>query len=161
MGAGDPDAIRHAADALAAAQRPFVHAGKGVLWARGADDLLALCDHLQAGMSATLGARGVVPEDHPRYFHPFDLAGVGTARREADVVLVVGARLGEYDGWGVPPTWGDPATQTTIQIDADPLSIRCRSASTDRWTSRWWRMHAARSRHVSPGSASGASPAPR
>ena len=39
------------------------------------------------------------------------------------MVLVVGARLGEYDGWGVPPTWGDPATQTTIQIDADPLSI--------------------------------------
>ncbi len=123
MGAGDPDAIERAAEALARAQRPFVHAGKGVLWSRGAGELLALADHLQAGMSATLGARGVVPEDHSRYFHPFDLAGAGAARREADVVLVVGARLGEYDGWGVPPTWGDPATQTTIQIDADPLSI--------------------------------------
>jgi acetolactate synthase-1/2/3 large subunit len=37
--------------------------------------------------------------------------------------LVVGARLGEYDGWGMPPTWGQPSGQTTIQIDADPMSI--------------------------------------
>jgi acetolactate synthase-1/2/3 large subunit len=39
------------------------------------------------------------------------------------VVLVVGARLGEYDGWGMPPAWGNPAQQKTIQIDVDPLSI--------------------------------------
>ncbi len=45
------------------------------------------------------------------------------ARNEADVVLVVGARLGEYDGWGMPPAWGEPARQKTIQIDVDPLSI--------------------------------------
>jgi acetolactate synthase-1/2/3 large subunit len=45
------------------------------------------------------------------------------ARNEADVVLVVGARLGEYDGWGMPPAWGDPSRQQTIQIDVDPLSI--------------------------------------
>ncbi len=66
-------------------------------------------------MSATLGARGVVPENHPHYFHPFDLGGAGLARAEADVVLVVGARLGEYDGWGGPPMWGDPA-----RADDDP-----------------------------------------
>jgi acetolactate synthase-1/2/3 large subunit len=64
-----------------------------------------------------------VPENHPHYFHPFDLAGVGMARSSADVVLVVGARLGEYDSWGMPPTWGMPSQQTTIQIDADPMSI--------------------------------------
>ena len=40
------------------------------------------------------------------------------ARNEADVVLVVGARLREYDGWGKPPAWGDPARQTTSQIQA-------------------------------------------
>jgi acetolactate synthase-1/2/3 large subunit len=45
------------------------------------------------------------------------------ARNQADVVLVVGSRLGEYDSWGMPPTWGRPSDQTTIQIDADPLSI--------------------------------------
>jgi len=123
MGSGDPEQIERAADALARAKRPFIHAGKGVLWADGAAELLALAEHLGAGMSATLGGRGVVPENHAHYFHPFDLAGVGMARSEADVVLVVGARLGEYDSWGMPPTWGMPDRQTTIQIDADPLSI--------------------------------------
>jgi len=123
MGAGDPDRIECAAQALATAQRPFIHAGKGVLWADGAREVVELAEHLGAGMSATLGARGVVPENHPHYFHPFDLAGVGMARGEADVLLVVGARLGEYDSWGMPPTWGTPSRQTTIQIDADPMSI--------------------------------------
>jgi acetolactate synthase-1/2/3 large subunit len=123
MGAGDPRAIARAADLLATAKHPFVHAGKGVNWSDAAAELLAVADHLKAGMSASLGARGAIPENHPHYFHPFDLAGVGMARNEADVVLVVGARLGEYDSWGLPPSWGDPAKQATIHIDADPMSI--------------------------------------
>jgi acetolactate synthase-1/2/3 large subunit len=123
MGAGDPAAIERAAELLAAAKRPFVHAGKGVLWADAADELVALIEQLGATAGASLGARGAIPEDHPHYFHPFDLNGAGLARAEADVVLVVGGRLGEYDGWGGPPLWGDPAAQTTLQIDADPLSI--------------------------------------
>jgi len=123
MGAGDPTSIEQAAQMLAAAKRPYLHAGKGVLWADGAQELVAVGEHLGAPMSASLGARGVVPEDHPQYFHPFDLAGAGLARNDADVVLIVGARLGEYDGWGMPPLWGDPAKQKTIHIDCDPMSI--------------------------------------
>jgi acetolactate synthase-1/2/3 large subunit len=123
LGAGDARAIERAADLLAGAQRIFVHAGKGVLWADGARELVALGEHLGACLGSSLGARGVVPESHPHYFHPFDLGGAGLARAEAEVVLVVGGRLGEYDGWGGPPLWGDPARQTTIQIDCDPASI--------------------------------------
>lgn len=123
MGAGDPAAIERAADLLAAARRPYVHAGKGVLWADAGGELAALVEQLGATAGTSLGARGAIPEDHPQCFHPFDLEGAGLARAEADVVLVVGGRLGEYDGWGVPPLWGDPAAQTTIQIDADPFSI--------------------------------------
>ena len=123
MGAGDPAAIARAAELLAGAKRPFLHAGKGVLWADASRELVALGEHLGACMSASLGARGVVPESHPHYFHPADLNGSTAARGDADVVLVVGARLGEYDGWGHPPMWGDPKTQTTIQLDADPMSI--------------------------------------
>lgn len=123
LGSGDPASIALAASLLAGARHPYVHAGAGVGWADGAAELLALGEHLGAGMSVSLGARGTVPEDHPHYFHPFDMAGAGLARREADVVLIVGCRLGEYDGWGAPPLWGDPQHQTTIQIDVDPLSI--------------------------------------
>lgn len=123
LGAGDGERIERAAELLAAAERPYIHAGKGVGWARGSAELVALAEHLGAGMSSSMGGRGVIPENHPHYFHPFDMNGGGLARREADVLLVAGCRLGEYDGWGMPPLWGDPAAQKTIQIDADPMSI--------------------------------------
>ncbi len=123
MGAGDPKWIDEAAELLSNAKRPYIHAGKGVLWADAAKELVAVGEHLGAPLSTSLGGRGVVPEDHPQCFHPFDLAGLGLARSEADVILVVGARLGEYDSWGLPPLWGDPNEQKTIQIDGDPMSI--------------------------------------
>lgn len=123
VGAGDPAQIARAGERLAGAERIYIHAGKGVLWADGAKELVALGEHLGACMGTSLGARGAIPENHPHYFSSFDLGGAGLARGEAEVLLVVGGRLGEYDGWGAPPLWGDPAKQTTIQIDADPMSI--------------------------------------
>ncbi len=123
LGSGDPAQIEQAAEWLAAAERPFLYAGKGVLWAEASPEFVALGDHLAAGMGSSMGARGAVPEDHPHYFHLFDMQTGGLVRNEADVVLIAGARLGEYDGWGMPPLWGAPAAQKTIQIDADPLSI--------------------------------------
>jgi len=123
MGAGDPAWIEQAAKLLANAKKPYLHAGKGVLWAGAAPEFVALGDYLGAGMSASMGARGAVPEDHPNYFFLFDMQASALARNEADVLLVVGSRLGEYDGWGMPPSWGDPVKQKTIQIDVDPNSI--------------------------------------
>lgn len=123
LGAGDPRRIAAAADLLADAERPFLFAGKGVLWAEASSAFVELADHLAAATSTTLGARGVVPEDHPRYFPIADGNTLRAVRGDADVVVVVGARLGEYDGWGVPPAWGDPERQHTVQIDADPMSI--------------------------------------
>ena len=123
LGSGNAAQIEQAAEWLANAKQPFIHAGKGVLWADAAQEFNALGDYLAAGMSSSMGARGVVPEDHPHYFFLFDMQASALARNEADVVLVVGSRLGEYDGWGMPPAWGDPSKQKTIQIDVDPYSI--------------------------------------
>lgn len=123
VGAGDAAAIARAADLLASAKRPALHAGKGVLWAGAAAEFNALADHLGAVTTTSMGARGTVPEDHPRYFHLFDQQGSAAARGDADVQLVVGSRLGEYDFWGLPPSWSDPVATKTIQIDADAGSI--------------------------------------
>ena len=123
MGSGDAAWIEQAAELLANAKRPFLHAGKGVLWADASKEFMELSDYLAAGMSTSMGARGAVPEDHPRYFFVFDMQASSLAKNEADVLLVVGSRLGEYDGWGMPPAWGDPSKQKTIQIDVDANSI--------------------------------------
>ena len=123
MGAGDPDWIEQAAELLANSKKPYLHAGKGVLWAEASAEFLELGNYLAAGMGSSMGARGAIPEDHPHYFFLFDMQATSLARNEADVVLVVGSRLGEYDGWGSPPAWGMPGKQKTIQIDSDALSI--------------------------------------
>ena len=123
LGAGDTEQIAKAADMLAAAERPLLHAGVGVSWGAAWEEFVALADHLAAAMTTSLGARGVVPEDHPRYFHPLNRGALEAARTEADVVLAVGSRLGELENWGREPSWGDPAVQKLIQIDADPAAI--------------------------------------
>jgi acetolactate synthase-1/2/3 large subunit len=122
-GAGDPALVAHAAEMLTSAERPCLHAGTGVSWAGGWDEFLALAERLGAAMTTSLGARGVVPEDHPRYFHPLNRDALEAARSEADVVLAVGGRLGELDNWGRPPSWGSPAQQKVIQVDVDPAAI--------------------------------------
>lgn len=122
-GAGDPTFIAQAAEMLVAAERPLLHAGAGVSWAAAWDEFLALADHLAAAMTTSLSARGVVPEDHARYFHPLNRDALEAARTEADVVLAVGGRLGELDNWGRAPSWGDPAQQKVIHVDADSTAI--------------------------------------
>jgi acetolactate synthase-1/2/3 large subunit len=122
-GAGDPALVARAAEMLARAEHPCLHAGTGVSWSGAWDEFLALADHLAAAMTTSLGARGVVPEDHPRYFHPLNRDALEAARSEADVVLAVGGRLGELDNWGRAPSWGSPAEQRVIQVDVDPASI--------------------------------------
>jgi acetolactate synthase-1/2/3 large subunit len=123
LGAGDPAFVDQAATMLVGAERPLLHAGAGVSWAAAWDEFLALADHLAAAITTSLSARGVVPEDHPRYFHPLNRNALEAARSEADVVLAVGARLGELDNWGRAPSWGEPAEQKLIQVDIDPTSI--------------------------------------
>jgi len=120
---GDPAAIQAAAELLAGAERPVLHAGTGVSWSAAWAEFLALGDYLSAALTTSLGARGVVPEDHPRYFHPLNRNALAAARGEADVALVVGGRIGELDGWGRPPTWGPTGQQKVIQVDVDPTSI--------------------------------------
>jgi acetolactate synthase-1/2/3 large subunit len=122
-GAADPALVDRAAEMLVAAERPLLHAGTGVSWSAAWDEFVALADHLAAAMTASLGARGVIPENHPRYFHPLNRDALEAARSEADVVLAAGGRLGELDNWGRAPSWGDRADQRLIQVDVDPAAI--------------------------------------
>ncbi|NOZ51468.1 MAG: thiamine pyrophosphate-binding protein [Chloroflexi bacterium] len=123
MGPGDPQALAQAATLLAQAERPMFHAGNGVNGSGAWDAFMALGEYVGAGFTTSLAARGVVPEDHPRYFALLNREALEAARQEADVLLVVGSRLGELDGWGRDPVWGDAKKQRTIQIDTEPTSL--------------------------------------
>jgi acetolactate synthase I/II/III large subunit len=110
-----------AADLLANARRPAVFAGTGVDRARANKALLELVAVLDCPVIPSLAGRAVVPHDHPNYFLSQSPAA-DELRRSADVILVVGSRVGNLD---VPydKYWGDPAHCRVIQIDVEPRDI--------------------------------------
>jgi len=114
-----PDQVRAAADLLLAADRPLIHAGSGVLHA-GAYKALARVAELQhMPITTSWAARAVVDERHPLSLPMMFVDTIATARNEADLVLVLGSRLGETDFWGKAPYWARPAQQKIVQVDLD------------------------------------------
>jgi acetolactate synthase-1/2/3 large subunit len=114
-------ALRAAATLLRAARRPVVVAGSGVDRAGANGALHEIVDLLRCPVITTMAGRSSFPVDHPNRLHGYG-PGADLARREADVILVLGSRLGNLD-LPYDKYWGDPARQQVIQIDADPRSI--------------------------------------
>jgi acetolactate synthase I/II/III large subunit len=113
--------LAEAAALLASAERPVVISGTGVDRAGANAPLLEIVELLGCSVMTTMAGRPTVPSDHPNYVFGFGPAG-DQVRREADVLLVAGSRLGNLD---VPydEYWGDPAGQRLIQIDIDPRHL--------------------------------------
>ena len=110
--------LDEAAALLGAAERPVVIAGSGVDRGGARAAVLEIAELLGCPAISSMAGRASVPADHPNYVFGFGPAG-DLARREADVLLVVGSRMGNLD---VPydTYWGDPEGKRLIQIDIDP-----------------------------------------
>jgi acetolactate synthase-1/2/3 large subunit len=119
----DPVLIERAARLLAGAERPLIHAGSGVYHAGAEAELARLAGVLAAPVTTSWAARGALPESRDEAVPMTALGLNDEVRAGADVVLVVGSRLGETDWWGRAPNWGDPAQQVTIQVDLDEEMI--------------------------------------
>lgn len=106
------DAVSEAARLLAAAERPAILAGGG---SRGAAaELRALAERLSAPVVTTLNAKGVLDESHPLAVGScLRLAAGRRVAQEADVLVVVGSKLGEAELW----VSHLEATGTVIRID--------------------------------------------
>jgi thiamine pyrophosphate-dependent acetolactate synthase large subunit-like protein len=63
--APDPQSVSKIAEALVAAQRPVLHAGQGVHYAKAWPQLRALAELLEAPVMTTLGGKSAFPENHP------------------------------------------------------------------------------------------------
>ncbi|UAJ78515.1 thiamine pyrophosphate-binding protein [Leifsonia sp. ZF2019] len=94
----DAAAVAEAARLLAGANDPVILAGGG---SRGAaDELRALAERLNAPVVTTLNAKGVLDERHPLSLGSnLRLAAARNRARDADVLLVVGSKLGEAELW--------------------------------------------------------------
>jgi len=116
-----PDAVHRAIDLLKRAKRPLILLGKGAAYARADADIRALIEKTGIPYMAMSMAKGLLPDTHAQYAGP----ARSYVLAEADVVMLVGARLnwllshGKGKVWGeiAPDAWGK---QQFIQIDISP-----------------------------------------
>jgi oxalyl-CoA decarboxylase len=114
-----PDSVARALALLKGAKRPLIILGKGAAYAQVDDDIRALVEKSGIPYLPMSMAKGLLPDDHPQ--------SAGAARslvlKEADVVMLVGARLNWLLSHGKGKTWGAPGTQKFIQVDIEPREM--------------------------------------
>ncbi|BCB03936.1 thiamine pyrophosphate-binding protein [Bacillus sp. KH172YL63] len=110
--------LERAADLLIGADYPMIHAGSGIIHSRAYEELEMVSNLLQSMVTTSWAARGSMPETNPLMLPMIHIATNNKLRNEADVVLVLGSRLGETDWWGKAPYWN--SNEKVIQVDLDP-----------------------------------------
>jgi oxalyl-CoA decarboxylase len=119
-----PDAIARALELLKGAKKPLILLGKGAAYARADADLRALVERTGIPYLPMSMAKGILPDTHE--------LSASAARSfvlpEADVVLLIGARLNWLLSHGKGKTWGgkqhkDWGGQKFIQVDISPTEI--------------------------------------
>ncbi|MCA9520740.1 MAG: thiamine pyrophosphate-binding protein, partial [Myxococcales bacterium] len=111
--------IKAAARMLLEAKRPMLHLGSGILHAGASAIAQEVSTLLQAPITTSWAARATVDERNPTVIPMTFLDAVNDTRRQADLVLALGSRIGESDWWGKPPYWGKVGEQRWIQVDID------------------------------------------
>jgi acetolactate synthase-1/2/3 large subunit len=111
--------VERAAELLAGARLPMLHAGSGVIHALAFEELARLAERLHAPVTTSWGARGVFDERSPLAWPMLHVEACTRLRNAADLVLCLGSDVGETDWWGKPPYWAPPARQRWIQVDVD------------------------------------------
>lgn len=99
LAAPERSSIDAAARMLNNASRPVIIAGGGALPAAG--ELRVLAETLGAPVITTLNGKGALPESHPLSLRAeLRLAATLPIIESADVVLIIGSKVGEAELWG-------------------------------------------------------------
>lgn len=119
----NPDDVTRAAKLLLEAQFPMIIAGNGVRIGQAYKELENLAALLGSPVVTTAGGKGVFPETNQwslGVMGNFGLPAANAALAEADVVLVVGSKLGPTDTANEHPDLINPMRQKLIHIDIEP-----------------------------------------
>src|SRR5262249_43104815 len=102
---------------LARAERPLIILGKGAAYAQADADIRALIEKTGIPYLPMSMAKGLLPDDHPQSA----AAARSYALAQADVVMLIGARLNWLLSHGQSPPWS-PSVQF-VQVDILPTEI--------------------------------------
>ena len=120
---GHPRQIKTAAREIAAAKRPLILAGHGVLVASAWDELRAFAEKTQIPVAWTLLGIGAMDEDHPLAYGYMGMHGwkhVNRAIQSADLLIAIGMRFDDRVTGSVS-TYAPYAR--IIHADIDPAEI--------------------------------------
>lgn len=121
--AADPAAIAEAAELLARAERPVVVAGSGCFYGHAAEALDAFARATAAPVVVPIWDRGAVDRPSEHFLGVVGAASGGPRLLpDADLVLLVGARIDYRVGYAEPPELGPNAK--LIRVDVDPAELR-------------------------------------
>jgi len=114
-----PAAVKRALDVLKSAKRPLIILGKGAAYAQADDAIRALVENSGIPFLPMSMAKGLLPDTHPQCAG----AARSTVLKDADVVMLIGARLNWLLSHGKGKSWGEPGSKKFIQIDIEPKEI--------------------------------------
>ncbi len=113
-----PDSVSRALEVLKGAKRPLIILGKGAAYVQADEEIRALVEKTGFPYLPMSMAKGLLPDTHPQ--------SAGPARslvlKEADVVLVIGARLNWLLSHGKGKTWGGEPKKI-VHIDIEPKEM--------------------------------------
>lgn len=113
-----PSAVKRALDVLKGAKRPLIILGKGAAYAQADDAIRSFVEKSGAPFLQMSMAKGLLPDTHPQSAG----AARSTVLKDADVVMLIGARLNWLLSHGKGKTWGD-APKKFIQVDIEPKEM--------------------------------------
>jgi oxalyl-CoA decarboxylase len=112
-----PESVQRALQVLASAERPLIILGKGAAYAQADADIRAFIEKTGIPFLPMSMAKGLLPDDHPQSA----AAARSYALAQADVVMLIGARLNWLLGHGRIPQWS--ATAQFVQLDIAPTEM--------------------------------------
>ena len=119
-----PEAVQRALELLKSARRPLIILGKGAAYAQADAEIRALIEKTGIPYLPMSMAKGLLPDTHELSA----AAARSYVLAEADVVMLIGARLNWLLSHGKGKTWGgksakDRGGQKFIQIDISPQEM--------------------------------------
>src|SRR6201998_596650 len=112
-----PASVKRALEVLKSAKRPLIILGKGAAYAQADDAIKNFVEKSGAPFLPMSMAKGLLPDLHPQCAG----AARSTVLKDADVVMLIGARLNWLLSHGKGKTWGE--AKTFIQLDIEPKEM--------------------------------------
>jgi oxalyl-CoA decarboxylase len=113
-----PAAVKRALDVLKSAKRPLIILGKGAAYAQADEAIKTLVEKSGIPFLPMSMAKGLLPDTHPLCAG----AARSTVLKDADVGMLIGARLNWLLSHGKGKTWGE-APKKFIQVDIEPKEM--------------------------------------